>query len=424
MFTSLKQFRDTHTLPLLTVIPQIQVTLDCNADCSYCFQKHHGQIIDISTVEIILQKVVSNNYKKGIPPKNNILEVTWHGGEPLLAGVEFYRKVVEIEARLSEVVFDNRIQTNGTLMTEEFARFFAENGFNVGFSLDGPEDLHNLHRRFRGVSKGTFAATMRGIEQYRRYAMPDRIPVIAVITRTSIGREPDINAFFKGLGAEVQLDIYDIKCLDMQPSARNHPDVFNLAPTSAEAGQFLINLFDLWFYDQTQKVNFSDLRNAVKMILQPEINLGDPFRKKRCDLRRTIFAPNGKVYSCDYYVNDEKTALGDIRKDSLQEILERKAFLWEEIKRHVRKSGDNMACSSCTWGSQCSGGCITCMKYNARLLGARAEGLPDNRWFEKEPMSPLREVSGEFYYCDGLRAFRSHVKEAVARELAHAQDDS
>ncbi len=396
----------------LTIAPQIQVTIDCNSDCSYCFQKHHGGIIDISTVEIILQKVVATNRME------NTITVTWHGGEPLLAGVDFYRSVVEIESRFPGLTFENRIQTNGTLMTEEFARFFAENNFGVGFSLDGPEDLHNLNRHFRLSKKGTFAATMNGIELYRRYARPDRVSIIAVVTSACLGRERDIYECFKGLGAKVQLDIYDIKCLDMRPSTQDYSNVFDLAPSSEETGEFLINLFDLWFYDQTREVEFSELRSEVKMILQPEIDNGDPFHKKRCSIERTIFAPDGKVYSCDQYVNDEKTALGDIRTDSLEDILERKARLWEEIKLYIRKSGDKMACSSCDWGSKCAGGCMTCMKYSSLLLNARQDGLPDNRWYESEPTSSLSDVSGEFYYCDGLRTFRSHVKDAVEKELS------
>jgi uncharacterized protein len=418
MSKSVKAIHSINDFSTLTVTPQIQVTLDCNSDCSYCFQKHYGGIMDISTIDIILQKSLSINKRNGFFANNNTMPVTWHGGEPLLAGVEFYREVVGIESQVSDIVFDNRIQTNGTLMTEAFAKFFVENNFAVGFSLDGPEDLHNQNRNFRNSGNGTFADTMYGIELYRSYANPDQIPVIAVITSASLGREHEIYEFFKQIGAKVQLDIYDIKCLDMSSSTQNHTNVFDLAPTSEEAGQFLINLFDLWFYDQTRKVEFSDMRDEVKMILQPKINIGDPFKKKRCDFKRTIFAPDGKVYSCDQYINDEKSALGDIRKDSLEDILERKACLWEEIKLHVRESGDNMACSSCQWGSQCSGGCMTCMKYSSLLLNARSEGLADNHWYSSELTSPLKEVSGEFYYCDGLRAFRSHVKEAVAQELS------
>jgi radical SAM protein with 4Fe4S-binding SPASM domain len=164
-------------------------------------------------------------------------------------------------------------------------------------------------------------------------------------------------------------------------------------------------------------VDFSDLRDEVKMILQPEVDLGDPIGKKRCDHRRTIFHPSGKVYSCDQYINDERTALGDIRTDSLESILNKKDQLWEAIKRHVRKTGKEMACDSCEFGRRHMGGCLSCMKYCAHLLAARAEGRPDDEWFETTIDSPLHAVAGETYYCDGLRLFRNHVKAAIKNEM-------
>ena len=413
------KIRSDHLTPQLSIIPQIQVTLNCNLACSYCFQEHSGGIIDPLTVGEILRKTISVNHQSGLNNENTVIPVYWHGGEPLLAGLAFFRKVMEMESDFPGVIFENRIQTNGTLMTDELAQFFAENHFQVGFSLDGPEDIHDLHRRFRNFGNGTFADTMHGIELYRRYDKTDYIPVIAVVTRTSLDRVNDIYRFFKELFARVQLDIYDIRCSDLVPPPQDHSRLFELAPSPEEVGRFLIELFDLWFFDDTRKVDFSELRNEVKMILQPEINRGDPFHKRRCDFRRTIFDPEGRAFACDQYINDHKTALGDIRLDSMEDILEKKERLWGEIKAHIRKSGKDMACASCEWVRICSGGCITCMKYNALLLRARAKGLPDDRWFDVELVSPLKEVSGETYYCDGLRAFRDHVKEAVNRELSY-----
>jgi radical SAM protein with 4Fe4S-binding SPASM domain len=155
------------------------------------------------------------------------------------------------------------------------------------------------------------------------------------------------------------------------------------------------------------------------MVLQPEMDRGDPLHKKRCDLRRLIFSPDGRVFSCDQWVNDEHTALGDIHRDSLAEILKKKADLWADIKERLRRSGNAMACGKCDWGHQCSGGCLTCMQYNTLLLQARAQGLPDHRWGEAG-LTTGWNLRGETYYCDGLRAFRRHVQEAVLQELDHA----
>jgi radical SAM protein with 4Fe4S-binding SPASM domain len=218
----------------------------------------------------------------------------------------------------------------------------------------------------------------------------------------------------------VQLDIYDVRWLDLVPEAGGVSGLSDLAPQPEEVGRFLIELLDLWFWDQTRQVDFSELRQEVKMALQPEINLGDPFHKKRCDFRRLIFAPDGLVFSCDQWVNDARTALGDIRQDSLETILTHKGVLWEQIKARIRRSGKHMSCGSCEWGRRCGGGCFTCMKYNAMLLSARSAGLPDHRWPDAVLPPAWDEVRGETYFCEGLRAFRTHVREAVRRELADA----
>jgi uncharacterized protein len=403
---------------LLPVVPQIQVTRNCNLACGYCFQEHAGGIIDLATVETILKRVIDHNL--AVDPGNQVIQVYWHGGEPLLAGSDFFRGIIGLEAQYPEVVFDNRVQTNGTLMNEEMARLLAEHRFQVGFSLDGPQEIHDKYRRLRGSQGGTYEAARRGLECYRAVAKVDRVAVIAVVTRAGIHRAAELYEFFKELRAMVQLDIYDVRWLDLDPEGGGAAGLSDLAPRPEEVGRFLIELFDLWFWDQDRQVDFGELRQEVKMALQPDLKLGDPFHKKRCDFRRLIFAPTGLVFSCDQWVNDGQTALGDIRQDSLETILTKKGVLWAEIKERIRRSGTEMACGSCEWGRQCGGGCFTCMKYNAMLLRARAAGLPDQRWGEAVLPPAWDEIRGETYFCEGLRAFRRHVREAVRREMADA----
>jgi uncharacterized protein len=402
----------------LPVVPQIQVTRNCNLACGYCFQEHFGGIIGLSTVETILRRVIAHNLT--VDPLNKVIQIYWHGGEPLLAGLDFFRAIIHLEAQYPELSFENRIQTNGTLMSDDMARLLAEYHFQVGFSLDGPKEIHDRYRCFPGSRSGSFDAARRGIECYRSCAMADRVAVIAVVTRAGIDRASDLFEFFKELRAEVQLDIYDVRWLDLIPEAGEVSGLSDLAPRPDEVGRFLVELFDLWFWDQDRQVDFKELRQEVKMVLQPEINRGDPFHKKRCDFRRLIFAPNGRVFSCDQWVNDAKTALGDIHQDSLATILTNKAVLWDKIKQRIRQSGIHMACGGCEWGRQCGGGCFTCMKYNAMLLRTRSEGLPDNRWPDAVLPPAWDKVRGETYYCEGLRAFRRHLREAVRRELANA----
>jgi len=405
----------------LRIEPQIQVTLNCNMACDYCFQHHQGGIIAPEIVGQIVAKLVDFHRRQyRCCEIDRPLTITWHGGEPLLAGIDFYRRVIEIENRYPAIPFDNRLQTNGTLLTEEFAEFFARHRFNVGFSLDGPESMNNAFRHYRHGSGNPFADTLQGLELYRQYANPDQIPVIAVVTPETTKQGEKFYRFFKFLNAKVQLDIYDLSISELLDPSGNTSGVSDYAPDVTGIGKFLIQLFDLWFNDASREVEFSDLRNEVKMILQPKMSSGDPFHKKRCAPGRLIFDPQGRAFSCDQYVNDAHTALGNINEDSLEDILDRKFRLWDEIKHHVRGSAEQMACTGCAWGRQCAGGCLTCMKYNAMLLQARQDGLPDIHWHKSRLPEKLRDLSGETYYCESLRLFREHAKAAVARELNHA----
>jgi uncharacterized protein len=401
------------------IVPQIQVTLRCNQACTYCFQQHQGRIISISTVETLLRKAIAFNTDKSPFQETATLPVYWHGGEPLLAGIEFFKHIIELQSHFEGVHFDNRIQTNGTLMTEDFARFFVRHGFDVGFSTDGPEALHNRHRKYAAGNhqSGSFAKTMQGIEMFQSVANLEKIPVICVITRDSIRQAKEIFSFFKQMNASVQLDVFDIRTQDLSPYRAEASSLFQLSPKADDLESFFIELFDLWFYDASGQVDFKDFRNEVKMVLQPEMDLGEPYDKRRCDLCRTIVAPDGYVYSCDQYINDPQTALGNIETDDLEKIFQAKMHLWEKMKKHIRQASDRMACNDCAWGRRCNGGCMTCMKYNSQLAYAQNCGMPIADWMMASQDPSLAEISGEFYYCDALRALRKHVEESIAQQI-------
>jgi uncharacterized protein len=406
-----------HPLTNLPVVPQIQITMDCNLNCVYCYEKHTNRYMDLVTVEAILRNTVEHN--RYLTPGAPVL-VYWHGGEPLLAGIQFFNSIVRLQSEMPDVCFENRIQTNGTLMTDELAQLFNEYNFAVGFSIDGPEDLHDRHRPFRHAPKGSFSAAMKGLDCYLKRSPSSRPAVIAVVTTHSIDRVDAIYQFFNSLGARVQLDIFDLRIRDLLYGGPFADAGETLCPTSDAVAQFLIRLFDRWFNDPRGNADFAELRHEVKMALRPARDFGDPYHKKRCDFRRLIFSPNGDAFSCDQYINDADTALGNVHNDSLADITTRKMDLWEAVKTRFRGTGRTMACYDCPWGRQCGGGCLTCMKYNYALQAARTRGWPDSRWPEVVLPDRIRALRGETYYCEGLRTFRNHVKRAVEAALAPA----
>ena len=414
MLLSLRAIRDSLLVP---VVPQIQVTLGCNFGCSYCFQDHRSrEMIDPGIAALILAKCARYNGARLRRSGRATVEVYWHGGEPLLAGLEFFREMLRVQAGFPGVSFCNHLQTNGSLLSDDLAQFLVEQRFQIGFSLDGSPEINDRQRRMKGAGESAFEATWRGIQNFRRYVPNGRVPVIAVITRESVTRPKELYAFFKELGAQVQLDIYDLRCADLR-SGRGSV-LFHQAPAQDEIRDFLIELFDLWFHDPERRVDFKELQDELDGVLKPVRYFPNPLHKKRCHLGRTIFDPKGVVFACDQYVNDPATAIGDIRRDSVAAIMRRKAAEWDRVKRVIRRSPVAMACQTCEWGSSCRGGCLTCLKYNSMLLDARAKGLPDDHWPMASVAEPLRQLAGETYYCDALRALRDHIRREVRRELA------
>jgi len=403
---------------LVPVVPQIQVTLGCNFACTYCFQGHRAsETIDPKVAGLILAKCARYNSARWRSEHGKV-SVFWHGGEPLLAGLEFYREMLSVQAMFPSVSFVNHIQTNGSMMTDDFAEFLVQHRFHVGFSLDGPQKINDRQRRIAGSVESAYAAAWNGIQTFKRHAPSGRIPIIAVITRESITRAKELYSFFKEIEAEVQLDLYDVRCSDLQPG-RDKSLIFHV-PSQEEARDFLIEMFDLWFNDTDRKVDFSELRNELDRVLDPQRYFPNPIHKKRCHPGRTIFDPKGRAFVCDQHINDDSTSLGDIRRDSLPVIMHRKANAWNRIKQVVRHSPSEMACSTCVWGTTCNGGCVACLKANSMLMDARSKGMPDHFWPKGEQAARLQEFTGESYYCEAMRGLRAHIQKEVRRELQPA----
>jgi uncharacterized protein len=414
---------------LSEIRPQIQVTLNCNLACDYCFQDHNGPVMKLETASVIIDQLVTTFYSPlKVNNKQNKLDIYWHGGEPLIAGIRFFEGIIEIQKMYPKVHFVNHVQTNGTLMTEKLAIFFVKHKFMVGFSLDGPKSIHDTHRLSKKGAKPTFDKAMNGIKLYQKHAKLDKVPIMMVVTVNNVKKAAEIYEFFYEIGADVGIDIYDVVAEDLNISEPTKEWDRGLAPSTKDIEEFLTYMFDQWFHDTTtRRVNFRELKDEVMLVLEHQRNSDrgnessrDPFHKKRCHFTRTIFGYDGHVYSCDQYINDEKSSLGNIHQHLLADIVMGKARLWETIKQQIRgvREQNKFACPSCEWASDCAGGCMTCMKYNSLLLNAREQGLEDNQWTElTEEPTPLDSIYGEFYYCSGLINFRNHVRKTVLETI-------
>ena len=148
----------------------VKPTLDCNLDCEYCYRgkdPYQGMQMDRITLRNVIGKFLTY-----VGPERGI-HFVWHGGEPLLMGVEFFNDIIEIQSGFSGYQIYNSVQTNMTLLTTDFLDFFAKHHFGIGFSLDGPKELHDSQRR-HGNGSGTFDEVMSGIDLCKRADIPNR----------------------------------------------------------------------------------------------------------------------------------------------------------------------------------------------------------------------------------------------------------
>ena len=171
----------------------------CNLDCKYCYYLDKAEIYggkEPRMTEAMLEKVVQEYISA-----NGVPEVTfnWHGGEPLVLGLDFYRKALEFEKKYADgKVIHNTIQTNGTLLNREWARFFRENNFLVGISLDGPKDIHDKYRKDKGGFP-TFDRVMNGLNILKGEGV--EFNTMSTVNHASEGRGLETYLFLREVGS-------------------------------------------------------------------------------------------------------------------------------------------------------------------------------------------------------------------------------
>jgi len=268
----------------------------------------------------------------------------FQGGEPTLVGLEFYEKVIEFQEKYNhkQIKIVNTIQTNGLLIDDVWARFFAENHFLVGLSIDGAKDTHDS-LRFDASGKGTFNACLKAAKTLT--ANKAEFNILSVVTRQLAAHPDNLWNFYKKNGFR---HIQFIPCLDRlhEPPGNNHYSL-----NEKTFGKFLIRFFDLWYRDFTQGDYYSVrvFDNYVRMLMGgPPETCG---MAGQCQAYSLIEA-DGSVYPCDFYALDEYK-LGDIHSSSFSELLNG-AVAWDFVEASKIRSEE---CRSCLYYFICRAGC-------------------------------------------------------------------
>ncbi len=291
----------------------VNVLDQCNFRCTYCYvaprflKNQKIQPIPFKTVETFFAKI-SDELKE-----IDTIDIIWHGGEPLLAGVKFYENIVDLEEKLlKNKTIINSMQTNGYLINCQWLDFFKDNNFKVGISLDGPEFLHNELRK-KSTGKGTFNKVANSIKLLRDETVFGGI--VTVITTKHVGFEKAVYETYKQLG------IRDVKLNPLFLADTMH-DKNHLAPAPKDLLNFYIGIYDIWASDGEPIRSI----NPLSELIQKPI-LG---RSKTCIFDESCrhdfltLTSTGDMYYCNRFASFEEFKVGNILTNKLQEMYAKK----------------------------------------------------------------------------------------------------
>jgi uncharacterized protein len=360
----------------------------CNLDCHYCYYLEKDKLYDkkksLEMSEETLEKYIESYIQA--QPTEEVLFM-WHGGETLLRDISFYKRVMNLQRKYGRGrKIDNGLQTNGTLLDDEWCKFFKDNNFLIGISIDGPEHCHDQYRKNKS-GKGTFKQVMKGIELLQKHKV--EFNTLSVINNYNVDYPIEIYNFFKEIGSTYMQFSPIVERSSMSRAdglALLPPDQHEgavLAPWSVDAkkfGQFYIAIFDEWIKEDVGKyfVQLFDSTLAGTMGEQPGVCIFG----ETCG-HASVMEFNGDVYSCDHYVYPEHK-IGNVKTHTIFEMM-----FSEKQKRFGADKRDKLPtqCKQCEFLKVCNGEC------------------PKNRIINTASGEP-----GLNYLCKGYYAYYKHTQ--------------
>ena len=312
----------------------------CNMKCYYCFYNDECENRQIRNYGMMGEETLETLISRAFENTRVFVSFSFQGGEPTLCGVEFYKKVIQLQNKYNKrrIRVYNSIQTNGQLIDEKWAEFLSKNGFSVGLSLDGTKATHDKYRKDNG-GKGTWDRTVAAAEMLRSHHVD--VNILCVVT-DAVAKEPGrVYNTLKKYKYLQFIPCYDGLIITNQP--------YSLPADSYRT--FLNKIFDLYYKDYftDHPVYIRTFDNYIGMLKgkAPEIcgALG------YCTCYGAVEA-DGSVYPCDFYMTD-KYLLGNVKENTFEEMLcsdKAKSFVAES---YVMPNG----CDGCPYFRLCGGGC-------------------------------------------------------------------
>jgi len=311
----------------------------CNLHCFYCYfdKEKENQLLNLPMNEKTLKQVID-----AFCFNQGVVEFIWHGGEPLLVGIDFYKKALVFQSEWIKkgCRIYNSVQTNGTMIDEKWANFLSQNGFGVGVSLDGPMGLHDQLRKTR-QGKGSFQKVVKAIHLLKEKGIQPS--VICCVSSINCRAPKEV---FDSL---VSLGFKKIKFLQVQ-GRNNRGELLPYSVNPAEYANFLLSIFKRWVELDDVKIEIREIKSIVNAML------GGNYREcvfaGECYKYLTIY-PDGSIYGCDSLSNIDFLYFGNVA-EGLKRVESSSNFVQFRRKLTDIEKG----CGFCKWFNICRGGCL------------------------------------------------------------------
>ena len=352
----------------------------CNMRCSYCF--YRDEMENRSSLSLARMDEETTEYliKRAFEFAEESCSFGFQGGEPTLAGLEYFQRFSELVKRynVKQIPVNYSIQTNGYLINQAWADFFAEHHYLVGLSLDGVQIVHDSLRRDY-AHKATFSKVMRAAERLRKVDVPFNI--LTVVTAPLAKHIKETYAFYQKNGFSHQ---QYIPCLDPIGEDRG---LYRFSLTPELYGRFLCDLFDLWYHDLKHH-RYCSIRYFDNLLMILHDTLPESCGMLGCCSIQNVVEADGGVYPCDFYALDHYR-LGNVKMNTFEEIYEKRkqsGFLQRSLQKAPQ-------CLSCPWKNICRGGCIRDRdRFNGGELGLNYFCRSYQMFFEHS-FSRLQEIA-------------------------------
>lgn len=368
---------------MYTVIAK--VTHNCNLQCKYCYVSDDAEqgYMNKKTLSNLITKIAKLN----VDGKTSII---WHGGEPLLMGINFYKSIIDIEKTIPNHIFSNSIQSNGTLLTEQYLDFFEENKIRIGLSIDGTKFTHDKNRLCKN-GNSSFDDALFWVDELKKRKIGGG--AICVLNKNTA---PYINEIYN-FAKEKKINFKFNPQLPAGKAIINE----DLGLTPEELAQVYVNLFDIWFFDDAEYTpRIEPFEGIIKSLGESKnrkhrdiIPFGCCFRNN-CAYSFLAIVPNGNVYPCGRFVGDRSFLYGNINDGSLDSILQNNIR-----NKFIERNTGLKECVKCEYNKICNSGC------------------PDHSYLFYE------NIMHKDPYCYTYKTLFKHIETVLMNELKDFDDE-